>query len=639
MRCLTKSASTFLSIIALGLTSTGPTRCAYAQDTAPEPDYGEPVEVVVEAARSANQEPAGAITTFISGFRYDPQVDLQDRNLAETQSDATIRGGIFENTSVSVGAATIYDPQTGHYTAELPIPPSFLSPATVLTGANNALAGFNATAGAIATGFKRAETQQSSRFGLGDYRTNIQELTSDNADLLDTDLGQLSFGANFSHSSSNGTRKDGDSEFFRYAARAQLSNGERNQTDLLFGYQKKDFRWPYLYALQELHELVGSTGVESESLETSLIMLNHRNKFSDTGHVEATAYYRRNHDDYEFDFYNRDLFNPFRHTTEVYGAGVQALEYFGGTYVGANGQIYGDQIDSTALTFGNYDSRTLAKISTYVGHPVELSETYVIDPYVGVSWDKSDRTAEHVAPIARVSLKQECETSERGVYAEYSGTSQLPGYTALNSNPDGGLFRGNKSLKRQETANSEVGYQYQTQDYFFNAAFFFRKDDDLTDWTYSSTIQPFAARSANNVDVETQGIEVYGAYDTGAATLAWSYAYLNKHALYEVEGVDSSFYALNYPGSRAIGSLISKPREDVEVRADLEFRNQYQNQLRASDDTTYIISSVSAYYEIPGVSNLSVGAIVDNIGNEHFEEVPGVPGSGRLASLVLTYGW
>ena len=55
-------------------------------------------EVTVYSPRVANQAPAGAFAMPVSALRYEPQVDIQARNLTEAQSDVTIRGGIFENT-------------------------------------------------------------------------------------------------------------------------------------------------------------------------------------------------------------------------------------------------------------------------------------------------------------------------------------------------------------------------------------------------------------------------------------------------------------------------------------------------------------------------------------------------------------
>jgi hypothetical protein len=43
------------------------------------------------------------------------------------------------STAFAVGATTVIDPQTGHYTAGLPIDPGFLSAPGLLTGIDNAL--------------------------------------------------------------------------------------------------------------------------------------------------------------------------------------------------------------------------------------------------------------------------------------------------------------------------------------------------------------------------------------------------------------------------------------------------------------------------------------------------------------------
>jgi len=103
----------------------------------------------VMAQETANQRPVNTYETPISNLDFDPRVDMQSRNMAEAQGDLSIRGGTFENTGVQVGSATLLDPQTGHYTTELPIAPEMLSEPKVLTGADNALRGFNSSVGTV----------------------------------------------------------------------------------------------------------------------------------------------------------------------------------------------------------------------------------------------------------------------------------------------------------------------------------------------------------------------------------------------------------------------------------------------------------------------------------------------------------
>src|SRR5438105_5558104 len=101
-------------------------------------------KVSVYSEQVANETPAATYAMPVSGLQFEPRVDVQARNLAEAQADVAIRGGVFENTGFKVGAFSVYDPQTGHYLAELPIAPAMLSTPRILTGASNAMGGFNA---------------------------------------------------------------------------------------------------------------------------------------------------------------------------------------------------------------------------------------------------------------------------------------------------------------------------------------------------------------------------------------------------------------------------------------------------------------------------------------------------------------
>src|ERR1700710_91227 len=81
----------------------------------------------------ANQTPVASFAMPVSGLRFEPRVDVEERNLAEGQADVSIRGGLFENTGFKLGAMSLYDPQTGHYFAEIPVAPAMLKSPVILT--------------------------------------------------------------------------------------------------------------------------------------------------------------------------------------------------------------------------------------------------------------------------------------------------------------------------------------------------------------------------------------------------------------------------------------------------------------------------------------------------------------------------
>ena len=107
-------------------------------------------EVRVFSDRIANQSSAGAFAMPVSALRFEPQVDLQTRNLGEAQADLTIRGGTFESVGVKLGGISLSDPQTGHYLAEIPIALDMLAGSKIVTGVDLALEGTNTTSGAVA---------------------------------------------------------------------------------------------------------------------------------------------------------------------------------------------------------------------------------------------------------------------------------------------------------------------------------------------------------------------------------------------------------------------------------------------------------------------------------------------------------
>ena len=89
------------------------------------------------------------------------------------------------------------------------------------------------------------------------------------------------------------------------------------------------------------------------------------------------------------------------------------------------------------------------------------------------------------------------------LYADISRSTQVPGYTAIASNPTGGLFRGNPNLGREFATNYELGVLTESGNLTLQAAVFLREDRDLVDWTFAFDV---FGRTANNVDIDTSGV-------------------------------------------------------------------------------------------------------------------------------------
>lgn len=580
-----------------------------------------------------NPEPAGTYENPVSALRFEPRVDLQARNLGEAQADIAIRGGIFETASFRLGNVSILDPQTGHYIAELPVHPVMLTRPEVLTGLDNAAEALNTSVGTIAQEWARMgeSTRLSVGWGTDDLWTwdGVSSWRSNS----ETGWG-VEVSASFSES--RGTLEGGDHTFSRYSGRLQY-RGDNHQTDLVAGYQGKYFQWPYLYALEALHNLVGSRGIESENLQTQLFLLHHRRE-GGHWHGQGSLFYRENRDDYEFDVDRPGLFNPFEHETGVLGAGLSGgWDFRNGFSVQGFGQIQSDTLDSTALTFGPFSSRTLAHVALLPQYTWTDASGRQWEVEAGVSWDASNRDADAVSGMARIVWKQRLANDflVEGTL-RYSEATQVPGYTAIASNPSGGLFRGNPDLGREVARNFEFGWGLSRDWWALQGAVFHRKDEDLVDWVFDSSATPFASRTAENVDIDNWGVEVFSVFSRGSLETRIGYAFLSKDEDYGVSGVDGSFYALNYPEHRVTLGFLWRPQENFTLQLDQEWRSQEANPLRDGRDSGWFGQLGATWKPSPG-HPFSLALRVNNLWDIAFEEVPGVPGARRQASVVGDY--
>ncbi len=584
-------------------------------------------EFTVTETRVANAEPASTYASAITELRYEPLIDVQTRNIAEAQGDVTLRGGIFENTGFRVGAATLFDPQTGHYFAEIPIAPDMLTVPKIITGIENAHAGFNSTVGTLNYAWNPIRKGGETAVGLGDNAFNLQRIyIGEVNEYKKGNTAGIDF--SFARSESDGTRPYGDHEFNRYAGRIQLL-GEHSQTDLFAGYQSKFFGWPNMYTPFNVNE--------TENLQTNLYLINHRTNYVDDSFIEFTGYYRRHKDDYEFNRFIPGQFNPFQHETIVWSAGLQGQQVFNNFSLHYSGQFLSDEITSSNLVFGPFSSRSYYKLTLLPEWRHSYSEGTELVLRAGASYDDTNRDSSRVSPMASLSLTRS-DSRGRGerFYFDYAESSQVPGYTAIGANPNAGLFRGKPDAGRESSRNIEVGADLVRPNWRGHVAIFYRLDRDLLDWTYS--FESTSARMANNVDIDTFGSEFTFITRWKDLNMVLGYTYLSKSEDYRNADVDASFYALNFPRHRFTAAFIYRFLNQFEFRIDNEFRSQEENILRRSSDEA-ALTSLSLIWAPPPLTGLELSLTVDNIYSSNFEEIPATPAVRRQVSSYLTYRW
>jgi len=549
---------------------------------------------------------------------------VQSRGLPEGQADVTVRGGLFENTGFKAGAVTIMDPQTGHYAAELPIDPEFLSVPELLTGIDNSLAGFNSNIATIEYALRRIVDGGSVLLGAGSDNLQFQALRFSRE--LTSDAG---IAVSAARSKGDGTVANGDHEFERFNAHLQRSN-DGQQTDVVLSYQDKFYGWPGAYT--------GFASLpETDHTKTTLLLANHRSNV-ETGFWEFGAYFRHLEDDYDFDRTTQEsgAAGSFDHETRVFGLGFQRQHQANRLTWNYSGQLTSDAlIASTDLTEGGFDSRSYASVSVVPSISLSRSNERQVDLRFGATFDGSSRDSSEISPVLGITLRGNSAAGSHHLSLEVAATSQLPGYTALKSRPSG-LFGGNSELGREKARQVSLSAGKRGADWDGALTLFHRADDDLVDWTFESGA-PFA-RQANAVDIDVFGVEVSVRRQWEALDLIASYTWLDKDADYGTATVDASFYALNFAKQRATLAVSYRLTDRLELRVDNEYRKQERNPLRSSSDTAFLVSA-SLAWEPPEGTGFGIALTADNLTDDDYQQFPGTPAVGRQVSLSARYAW
>lgn len=606
------------------LTVSLPALAVYPEVLLADDDAEEIAEITVSARRIANTRPAGTFASPATTLRFDPLTELQSRGVAEGQSDVTVRGGVFENTGFKLGAVTVMDPQTGHYVAGLPVDPALMSMPAILKGIDSAIEGFNSAVATVSFGLGRVQDGGNVDVGFGTDSLNFHVLRFGRV----TDNG-FGLGVSVARSEGDGTLPNGDHEFSRYNAQIQLVD-DNVQSDLILSYQDKFYGWPGAYT--------GFASLpETDDTQTTLVLLNQRRELAN-GWFEFGGFYRRLEDDYDFNRTDIETGVPgsFEHQTKVIAAGFQGLQAFGQINWRYGGQVTTDElVRSTDLTNGFFTDRTYATLSIVPSIDTTLDSGNVVSWRAGLTADYSNRDSNSVSPLLGVSLDRTDPGGSTVWSLEYAETSQLPGYTALNSNPTG-LFGGNPLLGREKAKQISASVIRDTGAWQARATLFSREDEDLVDWTFA-TGAPFA-RQANPVDIDVIGIEAFVTRTWDQVDLAAGFTWLDKDENYGNAQVDASFYALNFARHRATLALRYRFAEHFEFRLDNEYRRQEANPLRTGGSSTYL-ASASLAWNSDANSGFGAELVADNLTDSEFQPFPGTPATGRQLSVRASYNW
>jgi len=399
---------------------------------------------------------------------------------------------------------------------------------------------------------------------------------------------------------------------------------------LFGGRMEKFYGWPGMYT--------GRASLnETEDYSVSLVGLEWRDGDAGGGWHRVGGYWRRLEDTYEF---RRE--NPaglFAHLTEVWsvqGDGRWELDPEG-LELDYRWVLVRDRIRrSTSLAGGPFTGRDTAKAGFLARRTWQLGMgTDTFSLYGGWTLDTTSEDSTVALPQAGLRIERQRGDIRWEAYAEVSEASRVPGYTALNSPPQG-LFGGNPDLGRERARTHEAGLAIRGPALAGRLVVFERRDRDLADWVYAAASP--SARQAAPLDLRVRGLEAWLRAQAGRTALELGYALLDKDPQYHSAQVDASFYALNHARHRVLAALEQDLREGLWLRLEGEFRQHPANALRRGGDEALRLHAEAAWTPLPD-GRWRLALRLENLTKDRFEPFPGTPGPGREGRASLTYTW
>ncbi|MBE6322859.1 MAG: TonB-dependent receptor [Bacteroidales bacterium] len=501
--------------------------------------------------------PAATIAELL---RFLSGVDIRQRGVNGVQSDVSMRGGSFDQMLVLLNGINISDPQTGHYSLDIPVDISSIDRIEILQGPASRTLGPNAFSGAIniITGTSEKSSATLSYTG-GDHGLTAPSASG----TLALDKAKL-FGA-VSYNRSDGYAANTDYDILNAFGQVRVNTKATGDMNFQAGFQNKGYGALQFYSLKYPDQYEHTTSMNAS--------LSSRYKF---GHFafEPKIYWREHLDKFElFRYPSQEAAwykNANFHQTDVGGVDLSASYFtsWGRTQAGASyrlehifSNVLGNSIqprdvwfstekvkgtgDEVAFDHEKYrhnwnffleQSVSWRTLTASAGAALNYSNDF------GANWtfggDVSYGFARHFSAFASVNQALRLPTFT-DLY--YKSADHLP----------------NSSLSPEKSLTAEAGLKVNNAPWLKGRvsgalSVFYRNGRDIIDWVKLPSDDVW--RSMNHTEINAIGTSLWAEYASGGfvrnVRLSYDFIDLDKQS----DGYLSQ-YALDYLKHKAVLSL------------------------------------------------------------------------------------
>ena len=506
-------------------------------------------------------------------LRYALNVDVRQRGNLGVQADISIRGGSFDQVLILLNGININDPQTGHFSLNLPVSFDAIERIEILEGPSSRIYGPNAFSGAIniITGAS-AHPNIKGRVSIGENR------------FFDRGLSGTFFNKkirNFvsvDRRSSDGYQKNTDFKltdtFYqgKFTTKAGDLDWQTGHSDRSFGANSF-----YTPAYPDQFEQVKTTFASVKWESSSKL------------HFTPSIYWRRNQDRFELFRYPELTPSWYTghnyHLTGVYGGNLNAWfnSLLGKTAFGA--EFRSENIWSTVLgktlykpvpvpgedgiNFAKSDARN--NFSLFAEHSIFLQK-FAASAGIMANWNSQLKTGWNFFPGIDVSYNL---TEFIKYYTSVNSSLRMPTFTDLYYSSATSM--GNTSLLPERAVAYESGFKYQSKGIDSHIAYFHRNGKNMIDWVKKPEDNIWYAR--NITTLNTDGLEfsthidpcklLDGKIFIKSVQFSWSWLTQNKQT-----GIYASKYMLDYLKNKMNLGLTHEVIKNVQINWEISYQDR-----------------------------------------------------------------
>lgn len=401
-------------------------------------------------------------------------VDVRKRGEENVQADVSIRGSTSDQSLILLNGINFSDPQTGHYSLNIPINFNNIERIELLQGcgvwAYTAMP-FSGALNIVTKKYHKPEAEI--KFTGGSYGYYQAEAYGG------FNKNKWSSNANFSYTSSDGYTDNTDFKILNAFAETNFMDSKKiGSFNFQVGYQQKDYGANSFYSTKYRNQFDAT-----KALITSLKYNKQWSIYS----IESSIYYRKHNERFELfrdftdapDFYKGHNY----HTTDVAGTQTTfAIDWIGGkSSIGVNyryehifSNVLGEDLPAPL------DSNSLYKkaaqrhnTSIYLQHFWENKHWKAGGGIMVFSNNKYGTKA-----LAGLSIGYNYKAFT--VEASMNQAYRMPTFTDLYYNSPSQI--GNPDLKPEQSINSELSFAYNKNPFSFRAGIFHRYAFSVIDW-------------------------------------------------------------------------------------------------------------------------------------------------------------